>query len=213
MRRILSFTGCVFALMFGYVLLASAGTVTANFGNAAQLDGWTALSGDWSIAGGVMHQEQMGGPIVVVWDVPGDLDDFTIKVQSRSLTADADWGLVFRATDIDNHYSWQWVNGHLGFVSYVGGSRSEDWTQNEPMEMDVWQEFVVTAVGNSYTLSWKGSEIHTFQHDALTGGKVGFFTWDQADFDDFIVTSDSIAGTAVSPVGTLTTAWGSIKVK
>ncbi len=214
MKRTLFSIACISVLMFGCAFLALAGSITADFGDKAQLDDWTVLSGMWSITNdGIMHQEQMGGPIVAVWDVPGELEDFTINVQSRALTGDADWGLAFRVADVGNHYSWQWVNGHLAFVTYIGGARTENWTQNQPMEMDTWQEFEVTGEGNSYTLSWKGEEIHVFEHDALTGGSVGFFAWDQADFDDFTVTADSIAGQAVSPVGSLTTAWGLIKVK
>lgn len=214
MKRIFFSIGCVVTLMLGCAFLASAGTITADFENEDQFDDWTVLSGAWSITNdGIMHQEQMGGPIVAVWNVPEELEDFTINVQSRALTGDADWGLAFRATDVNNHYSWQYVNGHLAFVSYVNGARVENWTQNEGMVMNEWQEFEVTAEGNSYTLSWKGEEVHVFEHDALTGGKVGLFTWDQVDFDDFSVTADSLAGQAVSPVGSLTTAWGTIKVK
>jgi 3-keto-disaccharide hydrolase len=213
MKRILSFVTCISALIFGCAFLASAGTITADFNDDAQLDDWTVLSGSWSIQDDIMHQDQMGGPIVAVWNIPEELEDFTINVTARALTGDADWGLAFRAIDANNHYSWQYVNGHLAFVSYIGGARAENWTQNQPMEMDTWQEFEVTGEGNYYTLSWKGEEIHVFEHDALTGGKVGLFTWDQVEFDDFTVTADSLAGQAVSPVGSLTTAWGSIKVK
>ena len=213
MRKFFIFVGCISTLMFSYAFLASAGTITADFEDEGQLDDWTILSGQWSIQDGFMHQEQMGGPIVAVWNVPGELEDFTIKVNARALTGDADWGVAFRVADVGNHYSWQWVNGHLAFVTYVNGGRTENWTQNEPMEMDTWQEFEVTAEGNSYTLSWKGAEVHVSEHDALEGGMVGFFVWDQADFDDFSVTADSLVGDAVSPVGSLTVAWGSIKVK
>ncbi|MBC8235257.1 hypothetical protein H8E77_37405 [bacterium] len=154
----------------------------------------------------------MGGPKVIVWDIPGELTDFTITVKARALTGDADWGLAFHAIDAQNHYSWQWVNGHLAFVSYVNGARSEDWTQDKPMEMNTWQDFKVVADGTSYELHWKGDNINTFEHKALTDGKVGLFTWDKIDFDDFTVTAEEIS-TAVSIKSKLTTTWGSIKAK
>ncbi|MBC8461640.1 MAG: DUF1080 domain-containing protein [Deltaproteobacteria bacterium] len=210
MRTTLILISCAFALMLGSTFFASAGTITNNFGDG--IDDWTVFSGVWTVQDGVLHQDEMGGPKVIVWDAPGELTDFTISVKARALTADADWGLAFHATDAQNHYSWQWVNGHLAFVSYVANSRSEDWTQDQPMEMNTWQEFTVIAEGASYTLYWKGDEITTFEHDALTTGKVGFFTWDQVDFDDFAVTAAEV-GTAVSLKGKLTTTWGSIKAK
>jgi hypothetical protein len=80
------------------------------------------------------------------------------------------------------------------------------------MEMNTWQDFKVVAEGTSYELHWKGDNITTFEHEALTDGKVGLFTWDQIDFDDFTVTAEEIA-TAVSTKSKLTTTWGSIKAK
>ena len=205
-----TFTSCVIALMFLGTFLASAGTITIDFDKG--IDDWTVFSGIWTVEDGVLHQDEMGGPKVIVWDIPGELTDFTITVKARALTGDADWGLAFHAIDAQNHYSWQWVNGHLAFVSYVNGARSEDWTQDKPMEMNTWQDFKVVADGTSYELHWKGDNITTFEHKALTDGKVGLFTWDKIDFDDFTVTAEEIS-TAVSIKSKLTTTWGSIKIK
>ena len=205
-----TFTSCVIALMFLGTFLASAGTITIDFDKG--IDDWTVFSGIWTVEDGVLHQDEMGGPKVIVWDIPGELTDFTITVKARALTGDADWGLAFHAIDAQNHYSWQWVNGHLAFVSYVNGARSEDWTQDKPMEMNTWQDFKVVADGTSYELHWKGDNITTFEHKALTDGKVGLFTWDKIDFDDFTVTAEEIS-TAVSTKNKLTTTWGSIKAK
>ena len=205
-----TFISCVIALMFLGTFWASAGTITIDFDKG--IDDWTVFSGIWTVEDGVLHQDEMGGPKVIVWDIPGELTDFTITVKARALTGDADWGLAFHAIDAQNHYSWQWVNGHLAFVSYVNGARSEDWTQDKPMEMNTWQDFKVVADGTSYELHWKGDNITTFEHKALTDGKVGLFTWDKIDFDDFTVTAEEIS-TAVSIKSKLTTTWGSIKIK
>jgi len=211
MRNYLHVIGCIFILMFGCALLASAGTITDNF-NDGKIDDWTIFSGVWSAKDGVIHQTEMGGPKVIVWNTPGELKDFTISVKAMGLSADADWGLVFRAKDVNNHYSWQYVNGGLMFVAYVGGARTENNLQAQGAILNEWQDFKVVASGNSYTLSWKGNEIKTIENAALTGGKVGFFTWDVVDFDDFVVTSDSISSTtAVSSKGRLSITWGELK--
>ena len=211
MRNYLHVIGCIFILMFGCALLASAGTITDNL-NDGKIDDWTILSGVWAAKDGVLHETEMGGPKVIVWNTPGELKDFTISVKAMGLSADADWGLVFRAKDVNNFYSWQYVNGGLMFVAYVAGVRTETNLQAQGAILNEWQEFKVVASGNSYTLSWKGKEIKTIENAALTGGKVGFFTWDVVDFDDFVVTSDSIASTtAVSPKARLSTTWGDIK--
>ncbi|MBM3243071.1 hypothetical protein FJZ31_42980 [Candidatus Poribacteria bacterium] len=208
MRTTFILTICIVSLMFWGTFFASAGTISTNFDK--KIDDWTVFSGVWTVENGVLHQDEMGGPKVIVWNLPGELTDFTVSVKARALTNDADWGLAFHATDVNNHYSWQWVNGHLAFVSYVKGGRTEDWTQNQPQEMNTWQDFKVVAMGTSYDLYWKGNKITTFEHKALTTGKVGLFTWDKIDFDDFTVTAEDV-GTAVSTKGKLTTSWGAIK--
>jgi hypothetical protein len=190
--------------------LAVAGGMAEDFSSALDAT-WTTFAGVWEVQDGVLHQTEMDGPKVIVWEAPGELGDFTITVEARQMTSDADWGLAFRASDINNHYSWQWVNGHLAFVTYVNGSRTEAWTQDEPQEQEVWQEYKVVAEGTSYDLYWKGDLIHTFEHTALTTGFVGFFVWDQVDFDNFVVESDEIQGAAVSLRGSLVTTWSALK--
>ena len=153
-----------------------------------------------------------GGTKKVIAEYPGELKDFTITVKAMGLSADADWGVVFRAKDVNNFYSWQYCNSALEFVSYVAGTRAETNLQAQGAILNEWQEFKVVSKGTSYDLYWAGNMIKTFENAALTGGKVGFFTWDVVDFDDFVVTSDSISSTtAVSSKACLSTTWGDIK--
>ena len=205
-------TICVFILMIGCLFSASAGTITDNF-NDGKIDDWKVFSGVWTAKDGVIHQTEMGGPKVIVWNTPGELKDFTISVKAMGLSADADWGLAFRANDVNNHYSWQYVNGGLMFVSYVGGARVETNLQAQGAVVNKWQEFKVVSKGASYDLYWEGNLIKNFENKSLTTGLVGLFVWDLVDFDDFTVTADTIKGLAVSPSGNLATAWGSIKAE
>jgi hypothetical protein len=205
-------TICVFVLMIGCVFTASAGTITDNF-NDGKIDDWKVFSGAWSAKDGVIHQTEMGGPKVIVWNTPGDLKEFTITVKAMGLSADADWGVAFRATDVNNHYSWQYCNSALEFVSYVGGTRAETNLQGQGAVVNKWQEFKVVSKGTSYDLYWEGNMIKNFENKSLTTGLVGLFVWDLVDFDDFTVTADSIKGLAVSPSGNLAAAWGSIKAE
>lgn len=196
-------------ILFLLTSFAKAGEIGEDFSTPLD-DTWTVFSGNWEVTDGFLHQSEFGGPKVIVWEAPGELENFTITVEARQLSTDADWGLAFRASDVNNHYSWQWVNGHLAFVTYVGGARAEAWTQNEPQEQDVWQEYKVVADGDTYDLYWKGDMIHTFEHDALDDGFIGFFVWDEVDFDNLVVEADEIAS-AVSPQVKLAITWGRIK--
>ncbi|MEK7396425.1 MAG: family 16 glycoside hydrolase [Candidatus Poribacteria bacterium] len=205
---VVSFVTFMFLTSFAF-----AGKVTEDF--TKDLDKtWKVFAGVWKVQKGVLNQSEMGGPKVIVWETLGELKNFTITVEARQLTADADWGLAFRASDIANHYSWQWVNGHLAFVTYITNARTEAWTQNQPQEQNVWQEYKVVSKDTSYDLYWKGNKINTFEHKSLTKGFVGFFVWDQVDFDNFVVESDEIkGGMAVSPQVKLATTWGELKYK
>ncbi len=202
----------VFSLVFGCLSFVSAGELVDDFEDD-DISDWTILSGAWSAEDGVLHQTQMGGPQVIVWETPGELEDFTISVKAMGLISDADWGLAFHGSEGGNHYSWQYVNSGLMFVVYTSGARVETNLQAQGEILNEWQSFEVVAEGDSYDLYWEGDMIRNFIHGALTDGRVGLFAWDLAAFDDFTVTADLIAGQAVSPVGSLTTAWGSIKVK
>ncbi len=198
-------------LMFLAAPFAMAGGMAEKFDKKLDKT-WKVFSGVWEVKDGVLHQSELGGPKVIVWEAPGELNNFTITVESRQLSNDADWGLAFRASDVSNHYSWQWVNGHLAFVTYVNAARTEAWTMNEPQEPNKWQEYKVVAKGDTYDLYWKGDKINTFQHKALKKGFVGFFVWDEVDFDNFVVESDEIVGgLAVSPQDKLATTWGALK--
>ena len=198
-------------LMFLAAPFAMAGGMAEKFDNKLDKT-WKVFSGVWEVKDGILHQSELGGPKVIVWETPGELNNFTITVESRQLSNDADWGLAFRASDVSNHYSWQWVNGHLAFVTYVNGARTEAWTMNEPQEQNKWQEYKVVAKGDTYDLYWKGNKINTFQHKALKKGFVVFFVWDEVDFDNFVVESDEIVGgLAVSPQDKLATTWGALK--
>ena len=96
--------------------LAVAGGMAEDFSGALDAT-WTTFAGTWEVQDGVLHQSEMGGPKVIVWEAPGELGDFTITVEARQLTSDADWGLAFRASDINNHYSWQYQT-RLNFFSW-----------------------------------------------------------------------------------------------
>lgn len=212
MQKSLHFPMVISILIFGFVFPISAGTIVDDFEDD-NIDDWTVLSGAWSAEDGVLHQTQMGGPQVIVWETPGELEDFTISVEAMGLIGDADWGLAFHGSEGGNHYSWQYVNSGLMFVVYTNGGRVETNLQGQGEILNEWQYFEVVAEGDSYDLYWEGDMIRNFTHSALTTGRVGLFAWDLADFDNFTVTAGSIAGQAVSPGSSLTTAWGLIKVK
>ncbi len=148
-----------------------------DFENASQYDSWEQLAGYWDIIDGKYYEiEDADGPLVTLTGDPG-LTDVSITVDAMGLVGDADWGIVFRATDISNFYSWQFVNGALELLSYVGGTRTTLYTEPYAEALNVWQKFQVIAQGNVFYLLFDG-EIHAvYEDDALAAGQIGFFGW------------------------------------
>ncbi|MBM3243072.1 hypothetical protein FJZ31_42985 [Candidatus Poribacteria bacterium] len=200
---------CVAALMF--LQISFAGTLTEDF-NDGKMDGWTVLSGTWEVKNKELRQNQMGGPMVIVWDEPGELTDFTMTGKVMGLGGDADWGLALRVTDRNNHYSWQYVNSNLMFVTYINGTRTEAWKTPQAEILNEWQDFKVVAKGKTFELWWKGVKKNTFEHDALKKGKVGLFGWETAEaFDDITLTAEGVGKATVFPKDKLAQIWGQIK--
>ncbi|MFB3788647.1 MAG: hypothetical protein ACE15F_20000 [bacterium] len=171
-----------------------------DFENANQLDQWEDLAGVFDIANGQFFEiDDAGGPLVTLTGDP-TLTDVAVTVKGMGLVADADWGIVVRCTDLGNMYSWQFVNGYLRVLSYVGGTRTEplgvDITYAE--ELNVWREFTLIVKGNVLYAFFDGVCQGVVVDDNLTEGQVGLFGWVNSGtdlsnvpggiaFDDFVV--------------------------
>lgn len=148
-----------------------------DFSAASQFNSWEYLAGFWDIQDGLYYEfDDADGPLVTL---TGDaaLSDYSISVDAMGLVADADWGIVFRATDLSNFYSWQFCNGYLMFVSYVGGTRTEKNVLAYAESLNVWQKFQVIAKGNVFYLLYDGDILSAIENDSLPAGQVGFFGW------------------------------------
>jgi hypothetical protein len=163
-----------------------------DFEDATQVDDWTDLAGFFDIESGrLLELDDAGGPLVTL---TGDstLSDVAISVDATGLVGDADWGIVFRAIDLSNFYSWQFVNGNLELLEYVGGTRTTLYTEPFAEELNVAQNYLVVAKGTAFQL-WFNGQLHAIVEDnSLTAGQVGLFTWVNAGTD----LSTSIGGTA-----------------
>jgi len=185
---------------------------------------WTDLAGTLEIRDGMMCSVSAAdGPLVsFIADWEDDWSDYNIKVKAQGLVADADWGIAFRVQDAQNHYSWQFCNGSLMFISYVGGARTENAVKGQGEVLNEWQDFEVNVEGDTFDLYWNGDLIKTVSHNALEAGKVGLFNWINGGtalgenggitFDDFIVEGEGIPGKlAVDSRGKLASTWAGIK--
>ncbi len=171
-----------------------------DFDDASQYDDWEDLAGFWDVNedGYFVEYEDAGGPLVSLTGDP-DLTDIAITVQGMGFVADADWGIVFRGTDINNFYSWQFVNAGLDMILYSGGTRSELHAEDYDEVLNVWQKFQVIIKGNVFYLLFD-DEIHAVvEDDTHAAGQVGLFGWVNAGtdvgdtggiaFDNFVVSS------------------------
>lgn len=210
-------------LAFILALLQSPEALYYDFEDDSQQDDWEALRGTWEVKEGQYFETAAAdGPLTTAVG-EAEWTDYTISVKAMGLVADADWGIAFRIQDANNHYSWQFVNGGLMFVSYVGGSRTETNLQGQGEILNEWQDFMVVVEGNTFDLYWNGDLINTFEHDAFEAGKIGLFGWVNGGspvagpgggivFDDFSAEGPGIPSTlSVEPGSKLTVSWGKIK--
>ena len=107
--------------------------------------------------------------------------------------SNADWGVVFRATDIGNFFSWQFVNGTLALIRYVNGTRTTVWSQGFNEILNEWQVYTADVRGNTFDLYLDDVLIQTVKDNNLPWGKVGLFVWsagaNPVAFDDFSATA------------------------
>lgn len=165
--------------------------VSYDFEDASQLDAWTDLAGFFDIESGqLMELEDAGGPLVTLAD--GSYSDVAVSVDATGLVGDADWGIVFRATDLQNFYSFQFVNGALELLEYVAGARATIYNQAFAEELGVVQKYQIVARGTVIQLWFNGEVVAIVEDDSLTEGQVGLFTWVNAGTD----LSATIGGTA-----------------
>ena len=197
--------------------------LTFDFEKADQIKQWQDLAGTMEIIDGLFCSvNAAGGPLVsIIKDWKDEWQDYTITVKAEGLIGDADWGIAFRVKDTTDHYSWQFCNGSLMFVVYVGG-RTETSIVAQAEKLNEWQDFRVDVKGNSFDFYFNGALIKTVKHDALETGSVGIFNWINGGlvvgkhggvaFDDFTVEGKGIpSSAAVEPKSKLAVTWASLK--
>ncbi|MBZ0258410.1 hypothetical protein K8I31_20250, partial [bacterium] len=146
MKKLFYVLPCLFLLMAS----VSAQEILFDFEDAAQGEQWDQIAGFWDVYEGFYTQiDDSGGPLVASTDGLG-VENYTLIVQGMGLVTDADWGLAFNIQDINNHYSWQFVNGGIEFIKYVDGTRTSLFSEALPEELEVWQEFKVVATGSTF---------------------------------------------------------------
>ena len=195
-----------------------------DFEKADQINQWQDLVGKMEIKDGLFcSTSAAGGPLVsIIKDWKDEWTDYTITVKAEGLIGDADWGIAFRVQDIGNHYSWQFCNGSLMFVAYVGG-RTETPIQGQAEKLEEWQNFKVDVKGSKFDLYFDDKLIKTMTNDALKTGSVGTFNWINGGlvvgehggvaFDDFTVDGKGIPSSkvAVEPKNKLAVTWAGLK--
>lgn len=174
-----------------------------DFSDAAQDSSWEDLAGDWGVQDGQFYEfDDAGGPLVSVTGDPS-VTDYTITVKAMGLVSNADWGIVFRAIDINNFYTWQFVNGALEFIIYNKGGRSTVNTETFAESLYEWQEFKVEAAHNTFNLYYNGELKQTVTDRTHSYGRIGLFGW----VDSGAAVADNIGGvtfddfSATAPVG------------
>lgn len=220
--RALTLIVVVLSLVFLHSTLQA---LTFDFEKSDQIKSWQDLSGKTEIREGLLCSvNAAGGPLITALkDWNDEWTDYTITVKAQGLIGDGDWGIAFRIQDAQNHYSWQFCNGSMMFVAYVGGGRTETAIVGQAEVLNEWQDYKVDVKGDSFDLYFNDKLIKTMKHDALDKGSVGLFTWINAGlqvgdlggaaYDDFTVNGKGIPSDkiAVEPGGKLVMTWAGLK--
>ncbi len=166
-------------------------------GNA---DGWTLISGDWSVQQDEYHQDNSyynGGQTPYGWDQMSLLgvlpeSDYVIQADVRldETNYSGWWGLVFRYQDSSNYYSLLLYTTptytRLEFWTYL----NERWQRVDWQIVDIdpyaWNTLRADVEGNVFDFYLNGEFMFQSTHDALADGDVGFYTEDtRASFDNW----------------------------
>jgi len=225
MKRLHRVFVCCFAILPLMLLYNTSQALLFDFEKADQINQWKDLAGTMAIKDGLFcSTAAAGGPLVsMIKDWKDEWLDYTITVKAQGLVADADWGISFRVQDIANHYSWQFCNGSLQFITYVGGARTEAWKVGQAEVLNEWQNYKVEVKGNTFNLYFNDKLIQSVKHDALKTGSVGTFNWINGGtalgahggvtLDDFTVDGKGIPSSklAVESKNKLAVTWAGLK--
>ncbi len=168
----------------------------AMYEDFADLSDWTISWGNWDIDGEKLHGSRWGG--IFHNDFSGQ--DYTITIDSATLTQGNGYGLYFRTQNPDNPEGYifqydpgygdgaflfrKWVNGYELSPFAVEKAPGHDWHGEE-------HQIQVKVGGDTFTAYVDGQEVLTASDDTYGEGGIGLRVWDstEADFDDLSVTT------------------------
>lgn len=166
--------------------------------NDGDLDGWTPVEGDifWSVVDGVLHCTDGAFPRILADETMG-YTHYVFEADAR-LTSGQGYALLFRATDHDNFYSFQYDPGigdklrlcqFAGLYNYTDVAPMVDYTIDSQ-----WHHLKVVVIGDHIRCYIDGNKVFDVTDTvppAPTEGGIGFRTWgySQAEFDNVTVVS------------------------
>ncbi len=182
----------------------SAILLAENF-NDGLADGWTPLSGTWSVANGV-YQYSGGGNGVARASAFSPETDYSYSAIVRSTDSDGHVGLLFRVQNDNTFYRFRW-GGPLVAAAQQGqrlervtGATTTILAQNTvPYRPGDFYHLEVRAEGSRLRVYVDGQLIFDLQDTFYASGGVGLYTNDndEAFFDDLLVTRLNEAGCLV----------------
>lgn len=163
-------------------------------------DGWTPVSGSWSINDGQYCQTvdaDESGEAVSIFEGM-EFDDFVFEVDIQSDTINDpglyNIGVVFRYEDFNNYYYALFHPGYSGGAfraeKMVDGvaTRIVDNTSFETVSIYSTSNFKIEANGTSFNAYLNDNLITSWEDSSFNAGKIGLRTWDaSACFDTVIV--------------------------
>ena len=177
----------------------NASTESFDF-EARGLDGWTILSGQWSVEDmgdarsgkRVLVQRATGNEFDVVLIPTGSYTDVDVSMKFKPISGreDASGGIVFRVTD-SKYYVVRAnaLEDNVRFYYYDRGRRQLASARVTPPALGQWHTLRVVAVGD-HVQAWLDGKASLDHHDSrFKSGRVGL--WTKADaitaFDDVTI--------------------------
>ena len=192
-----------------------------DFENAAQLNDWTVINGEWTIEDGKLRGELLDAYIGIV---AGDLewDDYTLETETTVVEGKYTYWMVRVQDDPLSYYT----------LERNDGNKAPIWRRDEGQHSKIAEDvalpdghleshiWTIEVEGESIIAYVDGEEILSAEDNTYEKGKIGLGGHNYASdtglniilFDYVKVEGPNIPASAVDSSGKLTAAWGSLKV-
>ena len=127
--------------------------------------GWTAGTGKWSVADGVLVQSGSSENCTDINQTVISADHYIYKVRAKKTGGGEGFLIIFNYKDANNYCWWNlggWNNTQHGVEMCVNGSKTTLASASGAIKTGQWYDVEIEVDGNNVTCRLDGVDIHTF---------------------------------------------------